>query len=43
MKRIFTYILLLLAVTACNNNEYKINGLYPDAPDGTKVYLALLD
>lgn len=43
MNRLFTAILLLLALTACTKNGYTIKGEYPDAPDGTKVYLALLD
>ena len=43
MNRLFTAILLLLALTACTKNRYTIKGEYPDAPDGTKVYLALLD
>lgn len=43
MKYLFTALCFLFVLTACNNNGYTINGSYPDAPDGTKVYLALLD
>ena len=43
MNRLFTAILLFLTLTACTRNGYTIKGEYPEAPDGTKVYLALLD
>ncbi len=43
MKKIALIALILSTITACNTDGYKIKGKYPDAPDGTKVYIARID
>ena len=39
MNRLFTAILLLLALTACTKNGYTIKGEYPDARTAQKYTL----
>ena len=43
MNRLIAIFFFLLTLTACSDKGYTIKGLYPDAPDGTMVYLAMLD
>lgn len=43
MKRVYIFLCLLLLLASCNSSGYRVDGYYPSAENGTKVYLAMMD
>lgn len=43
MKKLFVFFAILTVLFSCSVDGYKIKGEYPDAPDGTLVYMTRTD